>query len=140
MKNFDCCNELMSLILNPEIGEIILKCESCKNEIRYYYEDKMKLGEDLDDYLKLMKKNIMWFENVKVYEKVKLIGKNSKNEDVIAITEVTNQNRVQVNKDLELIKNLKDKSLILGDDVPSLNLPFEEEGLVCKEIEIEIFK
>ena len=99
MKNFDCCNELMSLILNPEIGEIILKCESCKNEIRYYYENKMELSEDLDDYLKLMKKNIMWFENVKVYEKVKLIGKNSKNEDVIAITEVTNQNRVQVNKE-----------------------------------------
>lgn len=138
MMDFICCNNIIELKLDSENNKIKIMCYKCDKELDYYYNSKIELCRILENYLKTIKENIKGVENVEVGEIVKLIGKNKNKENVIAITKVVPYNKEQINKDLELIKNIRDKSIILGDDTPSLNLPFEEDGLVCKEIEIEI--
>ena len=138
MMDFICCNNIIELKLDSENNKIKIMCYKCDKELDYYYNSKIELCRILENYLKTIKENIKGVENVEVGKIVKLIGKNKNKENVIAITKVVSYNKEQINKDLELIKNIRDKSIILGDDTPSLNLPFEEDGLVCKEIEIEI--
>ena len=140
MNTFCCCNEIMNLTINAENGEIILICNSCGEKNIFNYENKVDMVFVLNEYLNSIKKNVMYFEDVEVDEVVKLIGVDSNGKKIIALTDVTKNNKNQIKKDLALIEQLKNKSLILGDDVPALNLPFEEEGLVCKDIFIEIIK
>lgn len=139
MDNFICCNDIMELKLNLKDNEIKTKCNICNKELNYK-ENHIKLCRILEDYLKIIKKNITKIENINVGETIKLIGKNKNKNNIVATTEVTSWNKEQISIDLALIKNIKNKNIISGDDVPSLNLPFEEEGLVCEEIKIEILK
>jgi hypothetical protein len=128
----------MDLNLKSENGEIIMHCDVCGETIKYNFEDRMALFKEVDAYLKLVKKTPLWFEDVDVEKVIKLIGVTSDGREIVAYTDVTEYNKNQINKDLDVIRQLKDTSIILGDDVPSLFLPFEDEGLVCKKIRIEI--
>lgn len=72
--------------------------------------------------------------------RVKLTGIKKNGEVLVDYTEINKYNYKQILKDIDTIVNLNDTSQILGDDTPSLGLVFEEEGLACNNMRIEIVK
>ncbi|MGL5380283.1 hypothetical protein [Clostridium sp.] len=72
--------------------------------------------------------------------RVKLTGIKRNGEIEVAYTKINKYNYKQILRDIDTIINLEDTSVILGDDTPSLKLVFEEEGLACDNMKIEIVK
>lgn len=72
--------------------------------------------------------------------KVKITGIKSNGEIETSLTEINKYNYKEILRDINTIVNLEDTSVILGDDAPSLRLVFEEEGLCCNNMKIEIVK
>lgn len=75
--------------------------------------------------------------NNKTLSKVILIGIKQDGSKEIVTTNVNKYNYNDVVRDIEFIKSLEDTSMILGDDAPSIHLPFEEEGLACSKMIVE---
>ena len=72
--------------------------------------------------------------------RIKITGIKKNGNIEVAYTEVNKYNLKQILKDINTIINLEDTSKILGDDTPSLRLVFEEEGLACDNMKIEVIK
>lgn len=132
-----CCDEIMNLTIRSEDGCLLLYCSRCGNETSYNIQDKVEMCKFVDEYLNVVKKSIMYFENIRPQSTIKITGIKKNGEQVITYTSVTEHNKEEVSRDVELIKRLKNTSLILGDDVPSLFIPFEEEGLACSKMIVE---
>ena len=72
--------------------------------------------------------------------RIKITGIKKNGNIEVAYTEVNKYNLKQIFKDINTIINLEYTSKILGDDTPSLRLVFEEEGLACDNMKIEVIK
>lgn len=140
ISKISCCDEIMNLTLCSEDGVILLYCPRCGSETTLNIQDKIEMCKFVEDYLKVVKKSIMHFENIRPNSTIKITGIKKNGEKVIAYTGVTEYNKEQVSRDVGFIKQLNNTSLILGDDVPSLFIPFEEEGLACSKMIVEEIK
>lgn len=135
---FYCCDELKSLNINAEIGEIHMKCEVCGSRHIHQFIDKFKMCEVINVYTHKIKNNMMYFEDYTPIKKVKITGMKLNGGLEVVETDVSKLSYYSVMKDVDLIRSLNDTSVILGDDTPTLYLPFEEEGLACSKMIVEI--
>ncbi|MEG1482587.1 hypothetical protein [Clostridium sp.] len=46
----------------------------------------------------------------------------------------------EIKKDIETIKTTVNTEMLLGDDVPNLYIPFQEEGLACANMRVSIIE
>lgn len=133
-----CCGDLMDMTINAENGNIEMCCGRCEHKKKYNILDKFKICNHIDKYTCAIKSNKMYFEDYTPIKMVVITGTKLDGSLEIVETDVSKESYYEVIRDVFKIRNLKDTSVILGDDAPTLYLPFEEEGLACHKMEVEI--
>ncbi|MEG0909715.1 MAG: hypothetical protein RSH78_05085 [Bacilli bacterium] len=103
-------------------------------ELEEFYKDK--IGSTKAVYIPNVIEDMPTFKSKIENNNIISIGRMSPEKGFINFIEIISE----IKKDIETIKTTVNTEMLLGDDVPNLYIPFQEEGLACANMRVSIIE